>query len=123
MHYNLQALSVKTVAERGQFLSQYYQDIRHTRDEDLDNSYKELYALQKDRRQFGTDETNYAMIYNPKRPQQILQQMSFNLEVSILSGIAKHVGFPAAPEMSALTIQDADHDLQSMGVSRRPSQA
>jgi Sds3-like len=115
--YNLQTLSIKTVAERGQFLSQYQQDARHIRDTALDNCYKELYALQKDRRRFGSDDTNSTMLYQPKRSDQILRQTSFNLEVSILAGIAKYVGFPAAPEMSALKSEETERDLQSMGVS------
>ena len=47
--------------------------------------------------------------------------MAYNEEVSLLSGVAKYVGFPAAPEMSQITPREYDEDLklmeQSMTVS------
>jgi len=120
LQYNMQALGVKTVAERQQLHSQYFQDVRQLRDDSFDSCYKELYALQRDRRNFFTEPTD-PMLYNPNRAEQIRIHTNINHEISLLAGIAKHVGFPAAPEMSALLKNDAQLDLQSMGVSYPPS--
>jgi hypothetical protein len=105
------------VAERDQLHSQFFQAVRERRDHALERCYKDLFALQKDRRHWGGDETNYNFIYNPKRPQQIQQQAGYNLEVSILSGVAKHVGFPAAPDITGLQTTDIENDFQAMTVS------
>jgi hypothetical protein len=115
--YKFEALKVKTVAERTQLHSQFVQDVREIRDRWLERCYQDLYALQKDRRRWGADETNYNYLYNPKRPQQIQQQTAYNVEVSILSGIAKHVGFPAAPDISGLQSEEVDADFRAMTVS------
>jgi hypothetical protein len=45
-----------------------------------------------------------------------MQQASYNLEVSILSGIAKHVGFPAAPTIEGARASEIDDDFKAMGV-------
>jgi hypothetical protein len=116
LRYKREALAIKTVAERTQLHSQFFQDVRKEKDDALEECYRNLYRLQKDRRRWGSDETNYNYLYTPKRSQQIQQQASYNLEVSILSGIAKHVGFPAAPDINGLPVADIESDFQAMTV-------
>jgi hypothetical protein len=115
LQYNLQSLGIKTVAERQQLHSQYFQDVRQIRDDAIDAGYKELYALQRDRRKFFTDPTD-SMLYNPNRAEQIRIHTRINHEISLLAGIAKHIGFPAAPDMSVVLQDDAQQDLHQMGV-------
>lgn len=114
--FKMGSLKVRTVAERQQFHSQYFQEVRDIRDKTLEDCYEKIYSLQRERRRFGADESNYTHVYHPKRAQQIAQQSAYNLEVSILSGVAKHVGFPAAPELPTLETDDIDGDLRSMKV-------
>lgn len=45
-----------------------------------------------------------------------MQQSAYNREVSVLSGVAKHVGFPAAPEMEGARPSEVDSDMQAMGL-------
>jgi hypothetical protein len=116
--YKQEALRNKTVAERTQLHSQFFQAVRECRDQALEKCYKDMYALQKDRRHWGADETNYNFLYNPNRSKRIQQQSAYNLEVSILSGVAKHVGFPAAPDINGLQISDIESDFLAMTVSR-----
>jgi hypothetical protein len=52
-----------------------------------------------------------------KRSDQIRHQTAYNLEVSVLSGVAKYVGFPAAPDISAARPTEIDEDLRAMKVS------
>jgi hypothetical protein len=110
------ALQVRTVSERQQLHSQYFQEVRDIREKTLEECYKNLYAIQKDRRRWGADEANYAHMFQPKRAQQISQQCSYNLEVSVLSGVAKHVGFPSAPVLPTLHADDVDSDFKLMKV-------
>ena len=55
--------------------------------------------------------------FQPKRSDQIRRQAAYNKEVSLLSGIAKYVGFPAAPEIKGLKPAEIEGDLREMGVS------
>ena len=50
------------------------------------------------------------------RSAQISQQIAYNTEVSVLAGIAKYVGFPAAPDINGANKTDLDDDFKSMGV-------
>jgi hypothetical protein len=46
-----------------------------------------------------------------------MHQLAYNTEVSILSGVAKYIGFPAAPPMAAATPAESDLDFEKMSVS------
>lgn len=63
------------------------------------------------------DEVDYMIKLPEKRSDQIRQQAAYNLEVSILSGVAKYVGFPAAPEIKPARPSEIDADLRAMKVS------
>jgi hypothetical protein len=97
--------------------SQYKQDVREIKDQALENCNRVLYALQRERRRYGTADRNSLIMFNPNRQEQIQAQRAYNMEVSILSGIAEHVGFPAAPEMAPLTAEERNKDLELFGVS------
>ena len=112
------ALRNKTVSERQQLHSQYIQETRDAREKAIDKCWENLYAIQKDRRRWNADEANYTHLFQSKRATQIAHQSSYNLEVSILSGVAKHVGFPAAPALEAVNTDDIDNDFKAMKVCR-----
>ena len=46
------------------------------------------------------------------------ERQAYNMEVQILSGIAKYIGFPAAPEVKGVASSELQQDLEAMGVSR-----
>jgi hypothetical protein len=117
LRFNLKSTAIQTVAQRQQLHSQYKQDVREIKDAALENCNKVFYALQRERRRYGTADRNSLIMYNPNRQEQIQAQKGYNLEVSILSGMAKHVGFPAAPDMSPLTAEQKHKDLEIYGVS------
>ena len=121
LEFEKKALRTRTVAERCTHHSQFFQEVREVKDKALESCWKEYFALQKDRRSWGADTSDYTMLYNPSRSVQIRQQSARNLEVSILSGIAKHVGFPGAPVMNGLSATEVEQDLSIMGVSASSS--
>ena len=61
------------------------------------------------------------MPFPMRRSKQISQQTAYNTEVSVLSGFAKYVGFPAAPEIQPVRRQDLEEDLQNMGIRPAPA--
>lgn len=116
-NYKVEQEGIKLVAGRQQIGSQYFQSVRHLRDAMLEECNKHLHAIQRDRRRWGADETNHLRMFLPDRRQQIKYQTKYNKEVSILAGVAKYHGMPAAPVMKQLNKEFAEDDFRGMGVS------
>ena len=114
--YRLKSDLIKrnSVADRAVALAQYIQTVREIREDILEKANEEWYQLQRERRIHNSDQTNYTYAFRKKRSQQITNQTSYNAEVSILSGVAKHVGFPAAPEITPARPSDIEDDLRAM---------
>ena len=115
--YKVNALKIKSVAERSQIHSAYYQTVRDIREKYLDQVNESFYKIQRDRFKPDEDMTEYSIPFPERRSQQITQQASYNREVSILAGMAKYVGFPAAPEITPARPAEIDEDLEKRGVS------
>ncbi|KAI0619473.1 Sds3 multi-domain protein [Pyrenophora tritici-repentis] len=119
LEYKQKNLDIITTAERHQLHSQFFQTVRHVREEILEDCNQRVFELQRGRRQLGCDETNYMVKLPGKRSDQIRHQAAYNLEVSVLSGVAKYVGFPAAPDISAARPSEIDDDLRAMKIATR----
>lgn len=117
--YELQTLANYAVAKRSQILAQFQQDVRAIREQKLEELGQQWYDIQHDRRSYAGNVPDYSLKFPTRRSQQITNQVSYANEVSILSGIAKYVGFPAAPPMAPATDAELEDDLQKMGVSQR----
>ena len=117
--YKIGALKNKSVAERSQLHSQYFQSVRDIRERHLERISEHFYRIQRDRFKADSSVPSFSIPFPEKSSQQILQQTAYNKEVSILSGVAKYVGFPAAPELAASGQKDIEDDIQKMGVSLR----
>jgi hypothetical protein len=114
--YKVGALKNKAVAERSQIHSQYFQTVRDIRERYLERISEHFYRIQRDRFKADSSIPSYTIPFPEKRSQQILQQTAYNKEVSILSGVAKYVGFPAAPELASSKQKDVEDDMHKMGV-------
>lgn len=122
--HKFKSIRDRTLGERASLHSQYFQLTRETREDTLYALGEDWYKIQKERRQSHTaDDDRYVFKYPSDRRQLIKQQAKYNLEVSILSGFAKHVGFPAAPEMTGASDAALDDDLKGMKVRLRHSSA
>lgn len=117
--YKLGALQRKSIAEKAQAHAQYMLRVQDIRETHLAHLNQHFYQIQHERRTTDTTAQDYMYHFQPKRSDQIRRQAAYNKEVSLLSGIAKHVGFPAAPEMKGLKQNEIDEDLRAMGVSCR----
>ena len=115
--FKIGALKRKSIAERSQIHSAYFQTIRDVREQHLERASEHFYRIQRDR--FKTDQSipNYSVPFPTRRSQQITQQTAYNKEVSVLSGIAKYVGFPAAPDIASVRTGEREEDMEKMGVS------
>lgn len=119
MKFKLMTLQRESIANKAQAHSQYMQTVREVRDNYLESLNKTYYQVQRERRSCEGDVPDYMYTFTTKRSQQITHQTAYNTEVSILAGVAKYVGFPAAPEISSARSTEIDDDFRSMGVSRR----
>lgn len=113
----MQALKNFAVARRSQILVQFQQEVRDIRERKLEQLGKQWYEIQHDRRSYAGSVPDYALKFPTRRLQQIQNQVAYSHEVSILSGIAKYVGFPAAPPMAQATTAELEEDFEKMGVS------
>ncbi|KAA6409729.1 MAG: transcriptional regulatory DEP1 [Lasallia pustulata] len=124
MKYELEALQRRSIAEKAQHHGQYMQTVRDLRDRELWRAGEEWYQIQRERRSWEGNVPDCTYTFTTRRSQQITQQIAYNTEVSLISGIAKHVGFPAAPEIGGARTTEVDDDFHSMGIkeSIRPPQ-
>ncbi len=115
--YEFRCLRNYVVARRSQILTQFQQEVRAIREKKLELLGKQWYEIQHDRRSYAGSVPDYTLKFPTRKSQQIANQVAYSTEVSILSGIAKYVGFPAAPPMAPATAAELDDDLERMGVS------
>lgn len=122
MKFKLMTLQRESIANKAQAHSQYMQTVREVRDSYLESLNKKYYQVQRERRGCEGDVPDYMYTFTTKRSQQITHQTAYNTEVSILAGVAKYVGFPAAPEISSARSKEIDDDLRSMGIASGAAQ-
>jgi len=116
-HYKQQTLRRQTIANRSQLHSQYFQEAREIRESLIYDLGKQLYDIQKEMRLAQADALDkYTYKFRSRKRQKFKQQEQYNAEVSILAGMAKHVGFPAAPELPAARHKEQEADLAAMKV-------
>lgn len=119
--YKLQSLQTKCKAERAQLNSTYFQRAREARESHLEKVSQEYGQIQQDRFQTPEASSEFSVSFPMRRSKQISQQTAYNTEVSVLSGFAKYVGFPASPAIQSTKRQELEEDFQSMGI--RPAAA
>jgi hypothetical protein len=115
--FKRKALFTKSTAERSQIHSTYFQRARDIREQHLENVAEHFYRNQHDRFKAENNTPHYALPFPTRRSQQISQQHAYNKEVSVLSGTAKYVGFPAAPTLQPARPHEIEEDFEKMGVS------
>ncbi|RMZ84567.1 hypothetical protein DV737_g1079, partial [Chaetothyriales sp. CBS 132003] len=115
--YKIGALKNKSLAERSQIHSAYFQTVRDVREKHLERLSEHFYRIQRDRFKTAPAMASFTIPFPEKRSKQITQQTAYNKEVSVLSGIAKYVGFPAAPEIPSAHAAELEADLQKLGLS------
>ncbi|KAM7194256.1 Sds3-like domain containing protein [Naviculisporaceae sp. PSN 640] len=112
--FRMAMLNRRAVAERAQIMSQFYQAVRESREKVLEELGKEWYDIQQERRRFANAIPDYSLRFPREKSQNIRNAVAYNREVSILSGFAKHVGFPAAPPIHGASEEQLENDLEAI---------
>ncbi|KAJ8132540.1 hypothetical protein O1611_g1089 [Lasiodiplodia mahajangana] len=106
------------VARRAQIHSQFFQAVRESRERVLAELGQHWYDIQHERRKNANNVPEYGIRFPRSQAQRVRDALSYNREVSILSGIAKHEGMPAAPEMRGANPQELDDDFDAINSNR-----
>lgn len=115
--FKMESIKRTTLGERSQLHSQYFQHARELRENVMIGLGEDWYNIQKERRQDNqSNDALYMRTFPAKKTVQIRHQAKYNQEVSVLSGVAKYVGFPAAPNISGAEGDALDDDLRAMKV-------
>ncbi|KAJ5902381.1 hypothetical protein N7495_002909 [Penicillium taxi] len=114
--YRTESQIKKSLAERAQINSTFFQNVRDVRERHSSAISKQFYDIQHDR--FKTDELSphHIIPFPTRRSQQIAHQTAYNQEVSVMAGVAKYVGFPAAPALAGARPSELQDDLEKMGI-------
>jgi len=120
LQYKLSVLRHRAVAERAQIMAQFYQAVRESRDSTVAELGEEWYQIQQERRRAANTIPDYGIRFPATRTQAVKNAVSYNKEVSILSGFAKHVGFPAAPTINGASEEQLEADLEAIQSTREP---
>ncbi|KAK4229090.1 Sds3-like-domain-containing protein [Podospora fimiseda] len=114
LQFKMSVLKHRAVAERAQIMSQYYQAVRESREKTLDLLGQDWYDVQQERRRLTNVIPEFGLHIPANKTQAARQAVSYNREVSILSGFAKHVGFPAAPTINGVSEDQLEDDLEAI---------
>jgi len=118
LQLKLSVLRNRAVGERAQMMTQFYQGVRESREKVLEELGQEWYEIQQERRRLANTIPDYGIRFPTSKPQAIKQAVAYNKEVSVLSGFAKHVGFPAAPVIHGATEEQLENDWEAMRFQR-----
>ncbi|KAI0860713.1 hypothetical protein F4860DRAFT_194439 [Xylaria cubensis] len=106
------------VARRAQIHSQFFQAVRESRERILAELGQHWYDIQHERRKNANNVPEYGIRFPKSQAERIRNALSYNREVSILSGIAKHAGMPAAPDMRGASLQELEDDFDAINSNR-----
>ncbi|KAI1379559.1 Sds3-like-domain-containing protein [Hypoxylon crocopeplum] len=120
LELNTEALERWAVARRAQIHSQFFQSVRESRETILAELGQQWYDIQHERRKQANNIPEFGLRFPADPTQRVRNAISYNKEVSILSGIAKYEGMPAAPEMKGASMQDLEDDFEAMNRNRQP---
>ncbi|KAK4160967.1 Sds3-like-domain-containing protein [Cladorrhinum sp. PSN259] len=114
LQFKMSVLKHRAVAERAQIMSQYYQAVRESREKTLELLGQDWYDVQQERRRLTNVIPEFGLHVPATKGQAVRQAVSYNREVSVLAGFAKHVGFPAAPTINGATEDQLEDDLEAI---------
>ncbi|KAI1170535.1 hypothetical protein F4777DRAFT_107567 [Nemania sp. FL0916] len=118
LELKIEALERGAVARRAQIHSQFFQAVRESRERILAELGQHWYDIQHERRKNANAVPEYGIRFPKSHSQRIRNALAYNQEVSILSGIAKHEGMPAAPDMQGASSQELEDDFDAINSNK-----
>ncbi|KAB5530439.1 Sds3-like-domain-containing protein [Coniochaeta sp. 2T2.1] len=122
LQLRMDLLKRKAVAERAQIMTQYHQGIRASRERVLEDLGREWYEIQHERRRAANNIPDFGIRFPASKKETVRQAVAYNKEVSILSGVAKYAGFPAAPDIRGANADEVEGDFEAISRTARSLQ-
>lgn len=98
--------------------SQFAQDKQKLRATLLSKTSAEWFQIHREKRVIDMAVPEYGYIVPERRSIQAKQRREHEAEISVLTGLKKFVGFPAAPVISVASLREIETDLAEMGIFR-----
>ncbi|KAI2621246.1 Sds3-like-domain-containing protein [Hypoxylon sp. NC1633] len=121
LELNIEALERYSVARRAEIHSQFFQAVRESRETVLAELGQQWYDIQHERRKQANNVPEFGLRFPSDPTQRTRNALAYNKEVSILSGVAKYEGMPAAPDMRGASMQEVEDDFEAMSRHRQPA--
>ncbi|OTB12740.1 hypothetical protein K445DRAFT_357112 [Daldinia sp. EC12] len=121
LELKIESLERWAVSRRSQIHSQFFQSVRESREKILAELGQQWYDIQHERRKQANNVPEFGLRFPSDPAQRTRNALAYNREVSILSGIAKYEGMPAAPDMRGASMQELEDDFEAINRNRQPS--
>ncbi|KAI1328385.1 hypothetical protein F5Y16DRAFT_160219 [Xylariaceae sp. FL0255] len=119
LRFNIETSERWAVARRAQIHSQYFQSVRESRERILAELGQHWHAIQQERRKHANIVPDFGIMFPKSQTQRLRNALAYNKEVSILAGVAKYEGMPAAPDMQGATSQELEDDFDNINRNRQ----
>lgn len=96
--------------------SQFAQDKQKLRAGLLSKTSAEWFQIHREKRVLDMAVPEYGYVVPERKSLQNKHRRDYEAEVSILAGLKRFVGFPAAPPISVASSKDVETDLTEMGI-------
>lgn len=114
--YQRKCIDNQTRASRDQLHQQYLKDVADARSRLLTKTTEQWYSINRERRAMDTRVPDFTYREPEKRSVQLRHRQMIHDEISLLMGLAKHFGFPTAPQMSTMQDDEIESDLYALGL-------
>ncbi|KAI0160988.1 Sds3-like-domain-containing protein [Hypoxylon sp. FL1284] len=121
LELSVESLERCAVARRAQIHSHYFQAIRESREKIMGELGQQWYDIQHERRKQANNVPEFGLRFPSDPAQRIRNALAYNKEVSILSGVAKYEGMPAAPDLRGASVHDLEDDFEAINRHRQPA--
>lgn len=110
-------IDIEFKAKRFAAFSQHAQDRQKLRAFLLSRTSAEWFQIHREKRILDMAVPDYGYMVSDRPAEQVKYRLEYEMEVSLLAGLKKYVGFPAAPPVSSATKEDIVADLGAMDIS------
>ncbi|KAK9454172.1 Sds3-like-domain-containing protein [Dipodascopsis uninucleata] len=114
LKYRRRCIENQTKSFREHIHQQFLRNKAEFRSKMIRETTELWYRVNKERRQIDTLVPYYGYQITDKRSVLVRQRQAEYQEIAILSGIARYIGFPAAPEIKSATQDEIAEDLDAL---------
>ncbi|KAK7204688.1 Sds3-like-domain-containing protein [Myxozyma melibiosi] len=112
--YRRRCIENQTRSYRSHWHQQFFKNVANLRAKMMSETTETWYRINRERRAMDALVPFYGYRIPEKRSTQVRQRQAQYQEVAILTGLAKYVGFPAAPDINSASADEIAEDLEAL---------